>query len=204
MESLNDTHIKLLYILDNLVQCIEGGWFIGDGALLGITRENALIEHDDDIDLYLLPGSKINYDKLEKQNLKSQNYYMNEKIYSDNFKKSTTNNAWKHYCQRVKTKNLGLNRCDVLKLASQDYKIQKKEAHFSSPNIDIFYLYPHNSLYYIEHWETLYHYKPDEVETLIPYSLYDIPVFLPSHKERILERQYGKNWRLPAKNFNYY
>ena len=38
--------MDLLEVLKNLIPCIKGKWFIGDGALLGITRSGGLIPYD--------------------------------------------------------------------------------------------------------------------------------------------------------------
>ena len=45
---------NLIEILQKLIECIEGEYFVSDGALLGIIREGKLIEYDKDIDIYLL------------------------------------------------------------------------------------------------------------------------------------------------------
>jgi hypothetical protein len=194
-------HLELLYILDKLVDCIEGRWFIGDGALLGIIRGGDLIEHDDDIDIYLLPGSTINYEKLEKAKLKSEDYYLNEKIYDPRnlFDKK---NQWQEYCSTVKLKFKALNRCEILKLASQSYKTEKIESHHTYPNIDIFYLYENDDIYNIPSWDD--YYEKQEVETLVEYDLYGIPVFIPSLSKSILERQYGSDWLIENRDFKYY
>ena len=55
---------KLKNMLKDLISCIEGDYIVADGALLGITREGGLLKDDDDIDLYILPNTKINWDKL--------------------------------------------------------------------------------------------------------------------------------------------
>ena len=196
-------HLELLYILDKLIDCIEGDWFVGDGALLGIVRNGDLIEHDDDIDLYLLPGSKINYEKLEKVGLKSDHYYLNEKIYNPDGE-IVIKDPWKEYCGIVKLMNKGLNRADILKLASQSYKTQKKEIIHTYPNIDIFYLYESDGKYTVSSWEDYVIFEKNEVETLVKYELYDIPIFIPSFAENILERQYGIDWIIPNKDFKYY
>ena len=74
--------MDLLGMLKDLIKCIDGPWFVGDGALIGIIRQRSLLEYDDDIDLYLLPGSTINFDKLKEFNLDSQIWYSDTKIFS--------------------------------------------------------------------------------------------------------------------------
>ena len=50
---------NLTEILKDLRNHIKGDWFVGDGALLGLTRNGKLIPWDNDIDIFLLPNSTI-------------------------------------------------------------------------------------------------------------------------------------------------
>ena len=56
--------------LKNLIPAIRGDWFLSDGGMLGIERSGDLIPFDNDLDIYLLPGSSIDPDILESQGLK--------------------------------------------------------------------------------------------------------------------------------------
>ena len=58
-------------MLKNLIPCIEGKWFVGDGALLGIIRNGDLLDFDDDVDIFILPVTKINwnYTMIEMEGL---------------------------------------------------------------------------------------------------------------------------------------
>ena len=55
---MNDSE-KLKIMLKDLIPCIEGKWFVGDGALLGLIRKGDLLEFDDDIDIFITPETKI-------------------------------------------------------------------------------------------------------------------------------------------------
>ena len=68
---------KLKLMLKDILNIFDGCYFVADGALLGIIREGDLLEFDDDIDIYVLPSTKINWDKLPKK----YNYYKDYSCY---------------------------------------------------------------------------------------------------------------------------
>ena len=72
----NDTLI-LTEMLRELIPYIKGDYFLSDGGLLGLTRKHELISYDDDLDLYLLPGSTIEIPS--SSNLQISQYYLDKK-----------------------------------------------------------------------------------------------------------------------------
>ena len=148
---------KLLSILERLTECIDGPWFVGDGALLGIHREGCLIEGDDDIDLFLLPGSKLNYKKLNVLGLEAENYYLNEKVYDITYE-HIKRNPWLEYINAMRLVNAGLNRIDLIALCSMSYESNKIQNEHTTPNIDVFYLKELTDLdlFILKHEELVY------------------------------------------------
>jgi len=113
--------MDLVNVLRELIPCIKGKWFIGDGALLGLTREKKLISYDNDIDLYFLEDTKID---LTDSILEQQQYYICNKIYNPNNDKEK-HNPWLEYCSIIKLRNPKFNRSQVLLEAKKDYHLKK-------------------------------------------------------------------------------
>ena len=60
MEDIKTTKVILKEMLKEIIPFIDGEWFLSDGGLLGIIRNKDLLDHDDDLDLYLMPNASIN------------------------------------------------------------------------------------------------------------------------------------------------
>ena len=73
--------MDLLKVLETLIPCIKGKWFLGDGGLLGLIREGKLLDFDNDIDLYVFEDTEID---LSSSVLEEQDYYLCKKIYHPN------------------------------------------------------------------------------------------------------------------------
>ena len=188
-------------MLKDLIKCIDGPWFVGDGALLGLIREKGLIEYDNDIDIYLLPDSSIN---LENSLLKKQKYYMDTKIYDINNPVYKCNN-WNEYLayKRVIHRDLKLNRASLMKMARPTYDNEKIVAEFTLPYIDVYYLKDDSSKYILDNWDNIY-FNYNEINDLqVNNDLgYDVPI--PNEPHSILKRQYGSSYMVPDKNFKYF
>jgi hypothetical protein len=192
---------KLKKTLKDLIPHIKGKWFLADGGLLGLERSKDLLDHDNDLDIYLLPDTKI---ENLPEHLKLQEYYMESKVYDIN-NPIYKPNLWLEYVSfgRMKPINKGKNRGEILKNCSTTYKEERIIPKFTLPYIDVFHLIKNNDeTYGIKFWPEIKYYK-DEIEELdINNDLgFDIPV--PKHRPRILERQYGKDWFIEDKNFMY-
>ena len=185
-------------MLKDLIKCIEGDWFIGNGGLLGIIRQRSLLEHDDDLDLYLLPGTTINKDKLKEFNLDSQIWYSDTKIFST-LNPINKKNKWLEYCSYIKTHNLHLNRAQVFSLAKESYKEKSIEPKFTMPYIDIYYI---NDDLTVDQWPETYYYE-NEIETK-EYNCFGFPVRIPVGYRNILNRNYGFEWKETDKNWQYF
>ncbi len=202
---MNTIHTKLLKILEDLILCIEGEWFVGDGALLGLIREGKLIEYDDDIDLYLLPGAKINIDKLKEKNLSYQNYYICGKVYDEKniLQKKNKWNEYINYNNHLPI-NYGCNRAEVAQYATKSYKENCIEHTFTYPCIDIFYLEEYNNTYILpfyfgQKWNDYIIFTKDLTETIDTF-LYNIKIKIPKEYKKVLEIIYGEDWRIPKKD----
>jgi hypothetical protein len=203
---MNNIHNELLSMLKELTNCIKGKWFLSDGGLLGIIRENKLIEWDDDLDIYLLPDSYIDMDKLSKTSLNYYDYYCCGKIYRNNNEKFTKS-TWNEYCSYLRSsrfKNKKINRCELYKVAKPSYNENKKEIKFTFPFIDILQLKKENDLYKVNGncFDEVY-YTNDEVDNLKYYNLNNIDIFIPNNSHNILKRLYGENYLQPNPKWKY-
>ena len=184
-------------MLKDIIPYINGEWFVGDGALLGITRDKDLIEWDNDIDLFFLPDTTI--DLPVDSPYKTQKYYMDTKLYNINNNKNTLN-PWSEYCSYY-NQTRKLNRRDLFNKASKSYKKCRIEAEFTTPYIDIFHLTRDKTtgLYSPKFWD--YYYTVDDLKLQKNNDL-GYEIYIPNNQEEILTRQYG-NWQIPNKDFKY-
>jgi len=190
--------MDLLGMLKNLIECIDGDYFLGNGGLLGIIRQRSLLEHDDDLDLYLLPGTTINKDKLKEFNLDSQIWYSDTKIFST-LNPLNKKNKWIEYCSYIKTHNLKLNRAQVFKLAKETYGDNFITPRFTLPYIDIYYL---NEDLTVDQWPETYYYE-NEIG-IVETTCLGFPVNIPVGYKNILNRNYGFEWKETNKDWKYF
>ena len=193
--------MNLIEVLENLIPCIKGKWFIGDGALLGIVREGKLMDYDNDIDIYILEDTEID---LTNSVLKEQDYYLCKKIYNPN-NKPLKINPWTDFIASLKPSHQNLNRPKLCTMASPLYKQSKIIHKFTDNHIDIFTIYKNKNI-----WELPLNtrmlgtfYNQDDL-ILKENNALGFPVYIPNNAEEVLERQYGKDWRIPNQNFKYY
>ena len=200
-----NTRIILKDMLRELIPYIEGRWFLSDGGLLGLTRDKDLLEFDNDLDLYLLPGTIINLPENHER-LGICKYYMDEKIYRKNEKKYKPN-RWLEYLSylRCLPETKGMNRCQLFSYAKQNYITDRIESDFSTPYIDIFRLKDEGDIFTIPYWTKFknHHYKLDELQDLKINDDLGYNIIIPNNVENILERLYGTNWRIENKDFKY-
>ena len=133
-------NLKLKKMLNVLIKNIYGDFFVGDGALLGLIRNGNLIPWDNDIDIYLLPNSEIDFEGLRECGLEKQDYYMDTKIYDP---QNTPNNlnSWKEYVSYRKYNDCRyLNRCEILVECKKNYYDEKIKPIFTLPYIDVYKL----------------------------------------------------------------
>jgi len=204
---MNDSE-KLKIMLKDLIPCIEGKWFVGDGALLGLIRKGELLEFDDDIDIYILPETKIHWDKLPDK-YKYYKDYICYKIYNGLGRQPHKISPWIRYNQymRLLPKNRGLNRANLLKLASKTYREEKIDMNYKAPWIDIFVLEKdvknegqYNLLYI---WnKTEFYFTKENLQLDINYDL-GYPINIPHKANEVLERQYGEDYMIENRNHCY-
>jgi len=199
---LNDYHIKLLDMLEELIPNINGKWFLSDGALLGLHRDKKLISWDYDLDLYVLENTTID---LELTNLKKQKYYTCDKIYNGNnvFQYA---NPWLEYIRykRLLPQYKNLNRAEITKQISKLYKTEKIIKEFTSPHIDIFTLKKEGDRYiYKDGLYSRMFYLQEEIEELDTIYYNGIAINVPKNKEVVLERLYGDTWNIANPNYQF-
>lgn len=197
---------KLKEMLKDLIPCIEGKYIVADGALLGIIREGDLLDFDDDVDIYLLPGTKINYDKLPTKYKYSKDY-MCMKVY-DGKDEIPTQNEWLRYISYKRTcyQYLGYNRAEICQDVAKYYKYEKITRKYPSVWIDIFSLV-HDCRYNIyripQHWNgTEFYFTADESEGLHDNSL-GFDIIIPKNPKQVLERIYGSNYLIEDRCHQY-
>jgi len=193
------TSLLLKENLKNLIPAIRGDWFLSDGALLGIERSGDLIPFDNDLDIYLLPGSSIDPDILESQGLKQQKYYMDTKVYNPKYVDNHLN-TWREFCSYFQARHSDkkFNRAQILQLASKEYKLNKIKPAFTLPYIDVYHLTENLEVPY---WNK-FKYEEDEMQLEENFDL-GFKIYLPSNRKKILKRLYGKNWLTPDTNFQH-
>ena len=189
--------MDLLDVLQELIPCIKGKWFLSDGALLGIIREGGLISYDHDIDIYIFEDTIIEL----TDSIKLQKYYICDKVYSP-LNSKDKKNTWFEYCAHIKTNNRKLNRPQILKLAGQDYHEKRIVPEFTVNHIDIFTLKKSEDGKYRTKWPD-YYYNEEELELVENYDL-GFKVWIPNNAAAVLERNYGDDWRIPNEYFKYY
>tara|TARA_R110002072_G_scaffold280558_3_gene442970 strand:- start:2725 stop:3330 length:606 start_codon:yes stop_codon:yes gene_type:complete len=195
----------LTEMLQELIPFIQGDYFLSDGGLLGLTRNSKLIPWDEDLDLYLLPGSKIVIPK--NSTLQLSKYYMDMKV-SRKEKKKANYNKWFEFLAYLRTalpQTIGMNRAKLFSFAKDKYKKESIEATFSLPYIDIFQLEEVDGYFHIPFW-TDYNglkFTKDEATTLEFNVDLGFPVAVPVNAKEILRRQYGNDWETPNQNFRY-
>ena len=184
--------------LKRLIPAIRGDWFLSDGGLLGIERQGNLLEWDNDLDIYLLPGSSIDIDVLRKQGLDLQDYYMDTKVYDPSLENNNLK-TWSEYMgyTRVLNKDIKLNRCQLMKLAALDYKEKKIIPKFTVPYIDVYYLRDDLS---ISCWDIKYDEEDMELEENFDLGF---KIYIPNNRDKILKKLYGEDWRIPNPDFQH-
>jgi len=200
--------IELSKMLKNLIPCIEGKWFVGDGALLGLIRDGKLLDFDDDIDIFILPETKINWDKLPA-NLKYYKDYICYKVY-DRHRQRAQISDWSRYVSycRILPEHRGKNRAELLQAAATTYREEKIEMEYTMPWIDIFILEKdveydgqYNVPYYFSKDRHDY-YTKENLELVENYDL-DYKIYIPNKAEEVLARQYGSSYMIENKDFKY-
>ena len=201
-----DNKTKLKEMLKAIIPCIEGKWFVADGALLGIIREGDLLEFDDDIDIYILPGTKINWDKLDNK-YKYYKDYMAYKIY-DREDKIVSSNEWHRYLsyKRTMPEYYGYNRSQLTEAVATDYKYEKITRKYPSVWLDIFELVydDRHNLYRIPyHWSgSEFYFTPTESEGKHDDTL-GFEIIIPKNSKQVLERIYGINYLIEDRDHQY-
>lgn len=193
---------SLIELLQKLIECIDGEYFVSDGALLGIIREGKLIEYDKDIDIYLLKNSQININKLTKNNIKIVNHYLCDKVYDPSNEKPRLH-AWNEYLSYKKLYYPKLDRKRLIEKVRPMYDEEKKECLFTNPHIDIFYLDDNLSFDY-GHLTSKYKYSEDELFPLQTNNRLGFDIYIPNKPIRVLERLYGTSWYIRNPLFKIY
>ena len=207
MKEIKTTKTILKEMLQELIPFIKGPWFLSDGGLLGIVRNGDLLNHDDDLDIYLMPGTIIEIP--DDHNLAICDYYMEQKVYRKDEPKFNPN-LWLEYLSYLRCipEARGMNRSQLFSLAKSRYAVEQIVPEFSKPYIDIFkleYGEPLSYHYCIPYWTDFknQYYTITEVENLQENNDLGFKIFIPKKTEDVLERLYGKDWRIENQKFLY-
>ena len=201
-----DNKTKLKIMLKDIIKIIEGPYIVADGALLGLMREGDLLEFDDDIDLYILPETKINWDKLPNK-YKHYKDYLCMKVYNGE-DQIPVENEWLRYVsyKRCCYQYLGYNRCQLTEAIATDYKSEKIVRQYPNLWLDIIplvYDTNHNLYRLPYHWNKQeFWFTPDEFKSEINNSLgFDIKI--PKNPREVLKRIYGSNYLIENRFHQY-
>ena len=191
---------KLKLMLKEIIPIFEGTYFISCGALLGIVREGDLLEHDDDIDIYILPTTIINWYKLPEK-YKYFKDYMAFKIYDEANEKPKPSSDWLRYIRYTRTlpKYRGFNRAQLCKAIAPTYRDEIICNLTTLYNIDIFVLENDelNDRYRIPYlWNKKeFYFTKEECKTEIDSTL-GFNIRIPRNPKEVLERTYGKEFMI--------
>ena len=208
MEDIKTTKVILKEMLKEIIPFIEGEWFLSDGGLLGIIRNKDLLDHDDDLDLYLMPNASINIPE-DHPKYGIQKYYMDSKVYRKD-EPIYKPNMWIEYLSYLRSipEAVRMNRAQLFKFAKKRYAYEKIVPEFSKPYIDIFHLKygnPHHYKYCIPIWTEFKNqfYTIPEVESLQENHDLGFKIFIPKKPEDVLTRLYGEDYLIENKKFLY-
>ena len=191
---------KLKIMLKDIIPIFDGIWFVSCGGLLGIVREGDLLEWDDDIDIYILPDTKINWDKLPKK-LNYYKDYICYKIYDRDEPKTKMPNNWLRYLSYKRScyEYFGFNRAQLTKSVAPFYQYESKADICRSHWIDIFTLVydPLNDRWKIPYlWgKKEFYFTKRECETEIDTTL-GFPINIPQNCLDVLQRTYGDGFMI--------
>lgn len=193
---MNQHNNELLRLLKELDKCIVGKWCLVGGGLLGLIRDGEFIDYDNDLDIYLLPGSYVDLKKIDSQ-CGIQKYYMDTKFYFKNENIYKPKNRWLEFMSFIRTtpEMKGKNRSEVMVEASKRYKDEYIEPEFTNIFIDIYNLEEDGT---IKFWDN-YYLLPEEFSQLILYELLNYEIPIPSKAMEVLVRHYGEDWKTPKK-----
>ena len=194
----------LLELLKDLDKAIEGKYFVWGGLMLGLHRDGCPIKNDNDIDIVLVDGAYIDYDKLP-DSIGSQQYYMHEKIYRRGHPTFKPKNKWNEYCSyiRMLPENVGKNRCEILKIASDSYAEDYIKPDFSNVYIDVDYLHLDKDSQYKNKYFPKCYLKKEEVDSIQYFDYGGLSLPMPVYLDEVCNRHYGNTWDIPNPNWKY-
>jgi len=179
-------------MLSDLIPMINGRWWLCGGGMLGLHRDNDLIDYDNDLDIMILPSTEI---VLPNNSIyKLQDYYMDTKFYRSDLP-TYKPNLWNEYC-RFYGHGKNLNRPELYRQASKSYKTDRIIPEFSEPYIDIYTLKLVEDGWTIPGWDEQV-YSMEELFNPTINTALGFPVNLPSNLDEVCERCYGNSWNVP-------
>lgn len=193
---MNQHNQELFRLLKELDKCIVGKWCLVGGGLLGLIRDGEFIDWDNDLDIYLLPGSYVDESKISSE-CGIQKYYMDTKFYFKNEYNYKPKNRWLEFISFIRTtpEMQGKNRAEVLVEASKRYKQEYIKPEFTNIFIDIYNLKEDGT---IKYWDN-YYLLPEEFSQLILYEFQNYQIPIPFQSKKVLERHYGPTYLVPKK-----
>lgn len=151
-------------------------FFFTCGSLLGIIRENGVIEHDLDLDVAIMENDDFTWEKLG-ETMKKINFSLSRSFLIDDI-----------IYERTYVRNgIGV-----------DVFIEKivDEKTMTAP-----FFYRRSTETYSKRWEHSVAFMDDvRVKKIVTKEIYDFEVNIPENYEDILYGNYGENWRIPIKD----
>ena len=149
------------------------------GTLLGVVRDNQLLSWDDDMDFIMLDNGKFNWKKFDEC-MKSGGFCLYRAIEQDG----------KVVEISYKKKNV---LCDVR--IWDNYGVER--------NVYGEYFPIDNYMYNYKGWEEydMTVQKMIPINNIINIDFHGIEIAIPDNSEKVLEKLYGKDWRIPDLNY---
>ena len=172
------------------------------GSLLGSVRDNKIIDGDSDVDIvYLLNKYDGTKDLNAKENLRQACREI--EIRCDAFALSKEYNAW-DYGQTFPIDSWR-------RIARADWRIYKKHPVLGVTVplfLDLYHAVTDGLVYYapefVETDYTAFVPNKDYVPFRKTCTMYDVPFYCPRNPEIVVELTYGKNWRVPKRDFRHH
>ncbi len=175
-KALQENGIKLIHFLQDTMSEYE--FFFDMGTLLGIIREGKLLGHDLDVDMAVLPRDEGERDRIIK----------------------TLQDAGCELKSSYETEGIGIVEdsfvIDGIKFDVNYYRQEEKDY--------CYLMYQGNDKEYAEGEMSVVRLECSHIEMIVKTEFSGKEINVPQNPENYLAERYGKNWRIPDKNYVYW
>ena len=171
---------ETLLNLQTILEKTNVRFFFDMGTLLGLIREGALMSHDTDIDIGILPENEEEIAGLKKD------------------------------LERAGCKLSFSYKVDGIGIVEESYMLNNIKFdinyYYRDDDYDLCYLLYRNpdKEYLSKNTRDVVMLTCPHINRIIKKKCYGVPLNVPENPELYLENRYGKNWRVPDKNYVYW